>query len=81
MGTIVHAFDPNQEVYVISTTDCGYVVQSGTVIRVRTASLVTGVETKYDIRLTGKYSTTEFDEVDVFVDKVTAMTEYDLRVA
>ena len=80
MGTIVHAFDPNQDVYVISTTDCGYVVHAGRIIRVRIESLVTGVTIKYDIQLAGKSATTEYVEEDVFVDKATAMTEYDARL-
>ncbi len=81
MGTIVHQYDPNQDVYVIEDCENNLYVTNGTVIRVRIEALVSGNEIIYDIRLAGKSGTTEFMESDVFVDKPTALTEYDTRLA
>jgi len=81
MGTIVHTYDPRQNVYVITTCDKKEYVNKGTVIRVRTSSLISGVEIVYDIRILGDSGTGEYAETDVFVDKTTAIAEYDTRVA
>lgn len=88
MGTINHLYDPDQDVYVIDNCYkqgknivAGSKVLSGTVIRVQTVSVVTGVEILYDIRLTGGGTgTSEFTEEDVFANINDAMVEYETRV-
>lgn len=81
MGTITHTFDPAQAVYLIvpclKTT--GY-VSPGTVVQVKAEALVSGVTIKYDVRLPGSGGTQEFVESDIFIDKPTAIAEYNSRV-
>ena len=81
MTTINHTFDPDQAVYVIDSCDDNnlYVVD-GTVIRVLTSSVNTGVTITYDVRLGSGSGTISFVEADVFVDKPTAIIEYANRI-
>jgi len=81
-GTINHAYDPNQVVYVIHACDAApqIYVTSGTVIRIRAEVLLTETKLYYDVRLAGNAGTDEFLEEDVFTDKSSAITEYDARV-
>ena len=82
MGTFVHAYDPNQNVFVIESCEDDSKVLPGTVIRVRAESTFTLGETiLYDIHLVDHGSGTfEFIEGDVFPDKQSALTEYSNRV-
>ena len=82
MGTINHAYDPAQQVWVINSVEDNTVeaVQPGTVIRVRADVLVTETKLAYDIRLGNQTGTFEFKESDVFVDLTTALTEYEIRL-
>ena len=78
---VAYSYEPNTNVYVINTCTEGkpYVTQ-GTIIRVRIEVLVTRTTIRYDIRLMGDVGTYEFSEADVFPDKATALTEYNMRV-
>lgn len=86
MGTVVYAYEPNQEVYVIDGCDGRPLIRSGTVIRVRisilaaTGSPATDGTILYDIQLDGDIGTSVFDEENVFADKATALIEYDTRI-
>lgn len=80
-GTINYAYDPNQQVYVIHKCDEHQPhVTHGVVIRIRSEIIMSRTTLVYDIRLTGAYGTHEFEESDVFVDKATAIAEYDTRI-
>lgn len=79
---VAYAFEPSPttDVYVIHDCDRKPYVTYGNVIRVRIEVLVTETKIMYDIRLTGGAGTVEFEEADVFVDKATAVAEYDNRI-
>lgn len=77
---VAYSFEPTTDVYVIHECDRKLYVTHGEVLRVRIEVLVTETKIAYDIRLTGNAGTVAFGEADVFVDKATAIAEYDLRV-
>ena len=80
-GVINYDFDPYQEVYVITECNQQPYVIAGTVLRVRASVLISGTTVVYDVRLSGNVGTSEFDAADVFVDKATAVAEYETRVS
>ena len=80
MGTVNHAYDPNQSIYVIDSCDGNPFISGGVVIRVRINVLVSETTIKYDIRLDGTSGTKEYNESDVFVDKASALTAYDAKI-
>lgn len=75
-----YEFEPDQDVYVIDTCDDQPYIQSGTVLRVRIYILAAETKILYDVRLDGRTGTEEYSEEDVFIDKATALTEYETRV-
>lgn len=81
MGTIVHAYNPNQSVYVIDNCGGNPFITSGVVVRVRAEALVTGNTVRYDIRLDGGTGTREFVEASVFANKADALVAYDALIS
>lgn len=74
-------YEPNDNVYVINSCVGNPYVTSGVIVRVRIQVLVTETMIRYDVRLSGNNGTREFAEEDLFVDKPTAMAEYENRVS
>lgn len=82
MATVTHQFTPDQSVYVIDKCNGSLYVTAATVVRVKIQVLVSGTSIKYDIRLDpASTGTKEFNESDIFVDKTTALTEYETRIS
>lgn len=80
-GTVNYLYDPNQEVYVITSCDMGLQVVSATVLRCRAEVLITGTKIVYDVRLHGNRGTVDLQETDIFADKSSAVAEYETRIS
>lgn len=82
MATITYNFIPAQEVWVITQPEgCDIVgVHKGEVIQVRAKEATNISVLEYDVRLVGQRNTVVFTEDDMFIDKATALVEYDTRL-
>lgn len=82
MPSISYTFVPQQSVYVIKRHSNGVLaVNSAIVYRFKAYALATGVESTYDVRVSGETNTTELHEADVFATLNEAIVEYENRLS